>query len=125
MRKLFLKFTFGLLVLVSIMLLSCQEDGFFSGNKSSENYKYLFNTIVLQTESPGVFMFAESKSIVGEQSRYLLTEKNKILNTVDEFGLEFTELGTQYFYAVDYSEDGTTLFFTFLNEENSALFSEI
>ncbi len=108
-------------------MISCREDNDYTSGLSQPNDNvtprtnyYLINTIEVTVNGNGYWEFVDDLETVEDQVEVIFVD-NSDFTQVDEFGFDTTALGTQYFYAVEYGENGAKTWFCFLGPSTGAI----
>lgn len=111
-------------MLFCTVVYSCVKDSDLQPNQKgisprSENI-YLFDEILL-SGTEGNYAFLSTPQTVQSLLEDILIDDNAMLTSVDEFGIDTTELGNQYVYVVQYGTESAVTLFSFLTEESGAV----
>lgn len=111
-------------IFLSIAMTACNDEDSIvvkDPGITSRTPIYLFHEILLSVDSEGKYSFVDPVDTVRAQVEQVIIHDNQELAVIDEFGLDTTALGSQYFYATQYGEEGAVTVFVFLTVESGAI----
>lgn len=121
-QKLFIMKQFVKLSAMAICIAFCSYFFACSGDelsqdiaKSAEHGTMLFNRISVSKDEAGDFSFLDEKSNIEQVVEKLFVEKNQLLTKVDDFGFVKDDLGLQYFYVKEVTNEKAKSIFILLS----------